>query len=80
MNDNTPLPKPLFAFYSAKAAPSSGTSLYRKKDGKEVLTTFVCDNVKSAKSCIWDDKVFVGVVYEFVREITKPPVVSYIPF
>lgn len=54
--------------FSEKAAERHGSVFWRHADGHEVEVTNVGDN---ADGYLWDDKVIVGEVTEYVRQGRK---------
>lgn len=57
--------KKLYGFYSAKAAALYGYASYRTPDGKKIQCTCV-DKTPDCPSYMWDDKICLGEVVEWV--------------
>jgi hypothetical protein len=58
------------AYYSPTAAKQFGFNIYEMPDGSQVETTDVGPD-RDGASYLWQDKIYVGVVSEWVRSI-KP--------
>jgi hypothetical protein len=58
----------MHAWFSKQAAKLSGSVTYSTEDGKEVETTAVYESIEQGNNNYhWDDKIYVGVVKEFLR-------------
>lgn len=57
--------KPYHAWYSDKQRKIAGVVIYLTKDGKEILCTEV--TVGKENFSKFDDKIYLGEVYKFVR-------------
>ena len=54
-------------YYDSEGYYDSGACVYSTPDGKEVIVTEVTEDITGAAN-MWDDKVFVGQVLNFIRK------------
>lgn len=58
----------MHGYYSAKADDQCGHCVYKNLKGLEVVVTGVYESKESAEeNYLWNDKIYVGEVTEFVR-------------
>jgi hypothetical protein len=69
----------MIGYFSRKHATMTPTASceYLTPNGKFVIVTFICLNEEEAKNYLWEDKVKVGEVSTFVREMDKPRPFGY---
>lgn len=61
--------KALYAYYSKQAVASGyHEHVFRTRDGREVVATAAMENLAAVRGYLWEDKVFVAVVHEYVRQ------------
>ena len=58
--------KTYYAYYSAKAEARFGYGIYLNKKGKRIRVT--CVDISRDPPYFWDDKEYVGIVYELVED------------
>jgi len=62
----------MHAWYSATAAKQFGYIIYLSENNEKVQVTCCGKDIECGKGYLWEDKVYIGKVKQFVKRIPSP--------